>query len=93
MKKNLAVSVKMLVDTFRVCSMESMLIANQHNIFYMNVIFIFPGLNPSSHPNGNAMFIPLQLKTIIQVPSVVLILDKVDLHLAKVNKSIVTQQK
>ena len=25
MKKNLAVSVKMLVDTFRVCSMESML--------------------------------------------------------------------
>ena len=53
----------------------------------MNVIFIFPGLNPSSHPNGNAMFIPLQLKTIIQVPSVVLILDKVDLHLAKVNHS------
>ena len=60
-----------------------LLIANQHNI---NVIFIFSGLNPSSHPNGNAMFIPLQLKTIIQVPSVVLILDKVDLHLAKVNQ-------
>ena len=37
MKKNLAVSVKMLVDTFRVCSMESMLI----NIFYI-LFYLYP---------------------------------------------------
>ena len=38
MKKNLAVSVKMLVDTFRVCSMESMLNPNVQS--YMNAFFL-----------------------------------------------------
>ena len=40
MKKNLAVSVKRLVDTFRVCSMESMLSAKKSTFLKTAAIYI-----------------------------------------------------